>query len=349
MKKKELSDRIKMKLFLSLLFILISNIYSKSIEELYDDLKASVVVIKTDEFVSPENINHQNTYSGLGSGVLISKDGLILTAAHVVESADQISVEFINGESFSAEVVSSAPYADVALIKIANIPRQARIADLSDSDSVKIGQQIFVIGAPYGIEHSLSVGYLSGKRQQNNFFNQMRSFEFLQTDAAINKGNSGGPMFNLDGKVIGIVSHILSFSGGFEGLGFAASSNMANELVIEKKSMWTGIDGIILQKELAKALNIPQDQAILIQKVAAKSPASRMGLKGGYIPALIAEQELLLGGDIILAVDNIKINISNFAKIKQRLDAKKAGDQLSVTIMRDSKKKEITIARKIIY
>ena len=191
--------------------------------KVFKRVSGSVVVILTEEKVLPPDTYEGKKVSaqGLGSGVLVSKDGKVLTAAHVVQTADTVSVEFPNGEIVKAKVVSSEPPADVALLQLERVPASAVVAKLGDSDQVGVADQIFVVGAPYGISHTLTVGHISARRTPRGEQSELGLAEFFQTDAAVNQGNFGGPMFNMNGEVIGIVSHILSQSGGFEGLGFA--------------------------------------------------------------------------------------------------------------------------------
>jgi serine protease Do len=131
--------------------------------------------------------------------------------------------------------------------------------------------------------------------------------EFFQTDAAINTGNSGGPVFNMKGEVIGVASAILSRSGGFEGIGFAATTEIARELLVNKPTYWWGFTPLLLNEELAWVFNIPQSAGILVESVTDKSPAYFAGLKGGYIKMQIGDYEFLAGGDIILAVEDIPV------------------------------------------
>jgi S1-C subfamily serine protease len=130
----------------------------------------------------------------------------------------------------------------------------------------------------------------------------------LATDAVINRGNSGGPMFNMDGEVVGVVSHILSAAGGAEGLGFVASSNLARRVLLEEPTMWSGMSGFLLDGELAGVFNLNQGAGVLVQRVAAGSPADRLGLRPGTLSGRIGEHELLLGGDVILAVQGIRLD-----------------------------------------
>ena len=131
--------------------------------------------------------------------------------------------------------------------------------------------------------------------------------EFFQTDAAINTGNSGGPMFSYEGEVIGIVSSIMTRSGGFEGIGFAATSNVSRALLTERGSKFFGIEAMVLSYEMARILNVPQESGWLVQHVVKESPAGMMGIKGGFRIVTLEEEDILLGGDIILQVDDILI------------------------------------------
>ena len=180
---------------------------------------------------------------GLGSGVLISKDGKILTAAHVVQTADVAWVEFPDGQVIKAHVIGSDVRADVALLKLDHPPANATPVPVGDSDKVEVGDQIFVIGAPYGIGETLSAGHVSGRHQLNKKAQIPTAVEFLQTDAAV---NSGSPVFTMGGEVVGIVSSIMSRSGGSEGLAFATASNTAKRLLLEQRPFWSGIDGLLV-------------------------------------------------------------------------------------------------------
>jgi S1-C subfamily serine protease len=168
--------------------------------------------------------------------------------------------------------------------------------------------------------------------------------ELLQTDAAINKGNSGGPMFNMAGEVIGVVSYILSQSGGFEGLGFAVTVNVAQKLLINAKGFWSGIDGLILSDEWVRIFNIPQPAGFLVQRIADNSPASRIGLIGGSYRANIAGVDLVTGGDIILSVGGIPVvaDGSTTLKMIEYLNSAKPGDTISLKVLRAGQITELT-------
>jgi S1-C subfamily serine protease len=270
----------------------------------------------------------------LGSGVLVSKSGKVITSAHLVNTADQITVKLSSGETVSARVIASAPFADVSLLQLESVPKEVVVAKLGDSEKVEVGDEVFVVGAPYGLSHTLTVGHISARHKLNTVSAGFELSEIFQTDAAINQGNSGGPMFNIAGEVIGIASRILTKSGGFEGLGFAVTSNTARRLLLEEQSFWFGLDGIVLADEFAAAFNVPQPMGFLVQEVAENSPAARLGLQPGRIKSQIGSNEVLLGGDIILEVVGIQVSEDCYEKIRKRLSDMKPGDTITVKVLR---------------
>lgn len=326
-----------MKLIFSfLLLVCFSNaINAQDLSSLFGQLDSSVVTIEVVEYKVQ---NQQVTSSGgLGSGVIISKEGLILTAAHVVESANEISVKLQNGIAFSADVISSSKAADVALLKLRTIPTGLQPAVIGDSNTSKVGEQVLVIGAPRGLEHSLSVGHISRKVDKNMIANGEMA-GFIQTDASINQGNSGGPMFNVKGEVIGVVSFILTNSGGFEGLGFAVDTNTIKKVLFDVNSFWTGFDGLFLNEGLAGIFNTPQKSGVLIQRVLPNSFADKIGLKPGVIQAEILGQKLWLGGDIILSIQGLSCNSPHdLGSIKKQIENLNEGDKVLIKVLRKGK------------
>lgn len=325
-----------------LIALLISNIgFGQAISQLYEEANKAVVLIKTSEPViyGQGQPKFMFDVKKIGSGFVVSKEGDIMTASHVVQTAEEIVVKFFDGEEIPATVVSSYPSADVALIKLIFPKRTAlKVAKLSDSDKVKIGDQIFVIGAPFGLGQSLTVGYVSGKYIRRQVESGFVSTEFIQTDAAINEGSSGAPMFNMQGEVIGISSFILSNSKGFQGLGFAASSNIAKKLLLDERSIWTGIDAYLISGFLAEILNLPQQSGILVQKVASFSLGDIIGLKGGSYKMVIEGEELIVGGDILLSVENTPlISEENMHKGWQLIQVLKPKDTIKLDILRKGK------------
>ncbi|WP_299535593.1 trypsin-like peptidase domain-containing protein [Ulvibacterium sp.] len=288
---------------------------AQDISKLYKNVNPSVVTLFTESKALGNN-NQRTTVEGLGSGVLISENE-VLTAAHVVNDAERIKVSFLNGEEIPAKVFRSAPNADVALLKLSWVPKVSNVAKLGDSESVSIGDEIIIVGAPHGLEHSLSVGHISGKHSKKERTSGFLLPESFQTDASINEGNSGGPMFNLKGEVIGIASYIITQSGGFEGIGFAATSNSAKKAVIDENRRWTGINGYILDNSLSWILNVPNGGGMLVESVVVFSPAYYAGLKGGFEGISVSGNQLVLGGDIILSVNGLPLTQESFENLQQ--------------------------------
>ena len=330
------------KLFTLLMGILPFTSFAQDLSIMFEKVSPAVVQIMTKEkeIVGTGMAKQMVTSEGLGSGILISEDGKILTAAHVVQTAEEVKVIFKNEEVIPAKIIATDKTADVALIKLVWPPSDKKIfiPKVADSDQVKVGEEVFIIGSPYGLTQSLSVGHISGRHKKKSVTHNMNLMEFFQTDASINTGNSGGPMFNMKGEVVGIVSYILSESGGFQGLGFAATSNMATRLVLEEKGVWFGVDAVMIPEALAYILNLPQKGGILVQKVADLSVGSMMGLKGGVFKMSIEGQDFVVGGDIVLSMMGLKIeNDEDMLNVRDKLVQLKSKDQIPVTVMRGGK------------
>lgn len=323
-----------------------TQISGQQLRDAFHKVKQSVVIIRTQQKeLAPATQGGMVSANGLGSGVLISSDGKILTAAHLVEAADATLVEFSDGELIPARVLGAVHNADVALLQLAHPPVNVVVAPLGDSDKMDVGDEVFVVGAPYGLGYTLTGGHISGRHSADNRISDTASREFLQTDAAINQGNSGGPMFNMNGEVIGIVTNILSQSGGSEGLGFAATSKMARQLLLDQKPFWSGIEGFLLTGDLARALNVPQAAGLLVERVADGSPAARAGIVAGSMRANVAGEDLLLGGDIILEVDGLPYEDSseNYTRLSVHLTKLRVGDSIVIKVFRQGQVVKLSV------
>ena len=301
----------------------------------FQQTSASVVVIRaTGRDVAAGS--GEVRFGEIGSGVLVSADGNVMTAAHVVQAMDEVTVEFTGGHAVPARVIASEPAADLSLLKLARVPPGARVASMANSDTVKIGDQVVVIGAPYGLSRSMTVGWISARWAPNTVYPTMPLAEFFQTDAVINTGNSGGPMFNMAGHVVGIVSHNISKSGGSEGLGFVVTMNTAKTLLLEQRSFWSGLEGRVLSTKLAKLLNLPPGTlGYLVKTVAKGSPGEGLGLLGGTHVGVIDGEQIVLGGDIILQVEGIPVHdLASYEKMRLALAQLPAGAGLKVTVLR---------------
>ena len=327
------------------LFVTINCAFTEEIKisDLYKKTVQSVVTIYT----NADNSKYRKGNEGIGSGVVISKDGKILTAAHVLDSSElYVRIEFEDGNTEIAEIIASDAISDIALLKLKHIPNNLKPAKLGDSDKVSVGDRIIVIGSPYGISKSLSVGYISGKSSNIIVPNSIMETEYFQTDAAINKGNSGGAMFNMKGEVIGIVSSIITQSGGFEGIGFAITINSAKKNVLDQMVPWFGIKSVIISGELAKALNIGQQTGLLVQSVSKGSMADLSNIQAGYIPTIINNRKILIGGDVILSIMGVKIkDLNSFKLIREKLLKTTKQSKIPLTIIRNGKVIKIDFLR----
>lgn len=329
------------KLFIILCLLLTLKSNSQDLSAIFEKVSPAVVAIHTEEssiITSPSSNSEKVTNKGLGSGFLISNK-LVVTAAHVVKVPDKIIVQFSDGKTTTAKVVASYSGADIALIELF-IPRiNPTIIKFGDSDKLKIGQEVFVLGNPLGVGLSLSSGHISAFKKQSLGKNPFTNTEFIQTDASINQGNSGGPMFNLDGEVVGIVSHITSISGGSDGIGYATSSNLAAKLLLNNKMPWFGAELYSLSGKQAKLFNLPQPSGLLVQRVASSSIFESMGVREGNVEVTIAKQKLIMGGDIILSFNDIQYEVSDESLIKIADFANKLieNPEFEMKVLRDGK------------
>ena len=314
----------------------------ETLGEAYVRVSTSVVVIRA----RGEEVGDFGpiTFSEIGSGVLISPDGKGATAAHVVQTMEDITVEFLGEEPVPARVIASEQWADISVIQVSVVPRDATVAKLANSDPVRVGDPVFIVGAPYGLSYSLSEGIISARWPPNTVTKDFPLAEFFQTDAVINTGNSGGPMFTRAGELIGIVSHNISKSGGSEGLGFVVTSNTVKSLLIDRKRGWFGVDLMLVSGATAQALKLPQSGGFLVKQVVKNSVGGRLGLKGGDRVAIVEGQQLVVGGDILLSVQGIPFaSAEDRAKVLKALESLKAGDELRVTVFRDEKVVELAM------
>ena len=235
-------------------------------------------------FNMPNPEPSEREFSSLGSGFVISQDGYIVTNNHVVENASDIQVTFIDGLKLEAELIAFDSETDLALLKVETI-EELPFLEFGDSDSAKVGSWVMAIGNPHGLGGSVTAGIVSARGRMLGG----RYDDFIQTDAAINRGNSGGPLFNLDGEVIGVNSMILSPSGGSIGLGFAIPSNLAKNIIDQLKNTgeiqraWLGVRIQEVTDEIAQSLGLDKTYGALVQGLTPDSPALKDGIKEGDI------------------------------------------------------------------
>ena len=281
---------------------------------------------------------------GAGSGFVIDKEGHILTNYHVIENAQRLEVTLFNKKKYRAQVVGADPSHDLAVIQIKAPELQAAV--LGDSHGLQVGQKVYAIGNPFGLAGTMTRGIVSSIRQVSEP-NGATIDEAIQTDAAINPGNSGGPMLNSRGEVVGINTMILSPSGSSAGIGFAIPINTAkaaiNDLVqygrVRRPAL--GIVPLPIGPELAQELGLPADYGVLIQRVVPGGAADRAGLHGGTDRAYLGNTPIMIGGDLIVAIDDEAIE--DLQDYSHAMNNHKAGDIIKVTIWSGKKKSEVKV------
>jgi serine protease Do len=266
---------------------------------------------------------------GLGSGFIVDSTGYILTNNHVVSDSDKVIVKLAKGAEYTAKVVGTDVPTDLAVVKIdaGELPT----LELGDSDKLKVGQWVIAIGNPFGLTSTVTVGVVSAKGREGIGIEDYE--DFIQTDAAINMGNSGGPLLNARGKVIGINTAIVGGnSGGSIGIGFAIPSNMAKvvyQQLKEKGKVTRGYVGIVIQQltpDLAKHFNITGEKGILISEVTKDSPAEKAGLKRG---------------DVITKLNNKQVD--DIAEFRNNIAMKMPGTKVELTVIRDGKEENVPV------
>ena len=267
---------------------------------------------------------------GLGTGMIIDKQGHILTNYHVVGGAEKIEVLLTDGRQYPAKVVGTDPKTDLALIQI-SADEPLPYVTFGDADQLQVGDWVVAIGHPRGLDQTVTQGIISAKHRQG-IMDPSNYQDYLQTDAAINPGNSGGPLLNLQGQVVGVNAAIASESGGFEGIGFAIPSNMAvhiaNTLIAHGKVErgWLGVSIQDLTPELAKSFELDSAKGALIAQVMKGGPAEKAGLKRG---------------DVVVSYDGEEI--TDTGSLRNKVADTVRGKEATVTVLRDGERVELTV------
>jgi putative serine protease PepD len=284
---------------------------------------------------------------GQGSGFIIDKKGYILTNNHVVEKAQKIIVTLSDGTKIPASLVGRDPTSDLAVIQIPS-GKVNMAVPLGDSDRIHVGQKAIAIGNPFGLSHTLTTGIVSAMNRSIRTDEGSQIDDLIQTDAAINPGNSGGPLLNSNGEVIGINTAIFSLSGGYQGIGFAIPINRAKEVATQLVTTgrvarpWIGITGVSINEDLSEELDLGVENGILIVETLPGGPADQAGLKGGSHRVIIGGMQLLVGGDIITAIDGQKA--TSMQDLVRTIDQMHVGQDITVQVYRNRQLLEIRIA-----
>ncbi len=294
------------------------------------------------------------TQRALGSGFVIDKDGHVVTNYHVVQGATSIEVSFSNQETVSAKIVGTDPSTDLALLKVNVDAKALTPLSLADSDKVQVGDPVVAIGNPFGLERTVTAGIVSALQREVSAPNDFTIDHVIQTDAPINSGNSGGPLIDARGNVIGVNSQIETANGGGGnvGIGFAVPSNTVKNVVAQLLDdgkvdrAFLGVTLEDVQPEVASVLRLPAKQGVLVASVKAGSPAAKAGIVGDTTQVVVAGESYQLGGDMIGAVAGK--SVASVDKLRDMIAAHKPGDTVSVTIVnKDGKRstKSVELAR----
>jgi S1-C subfamily serine protease len=326
-----------------------------SIAEIYGRTAPGVVQITATSSVNvpsltdPFGLPDEQQQPALGSGFVISKEGYIVTNYHVIEGARSISVTFSNNSSIDARLVGSDPSTDLAVLKVDASSRALTPLRLGNSDSVRVGDAVVAIGNPFGLSRTVTAGIVSAIQRQITSPNQYAIDHVIQTDAPINHGNSGGPLINTRGEVIGVNAQIETggISEGNVGVGFAIPSNtvkaVAAQLIKTGKVEHAAI-GIIAQQltpDLSKVFRLSVSNGVLIERVQPGSAAAKAGLKGGTTDVTVAGESYRLGGDVIVRADGVPVR--TLARLRDVVRAKKPGDKMTLVVVRNGEEKTIEV------
>ena len=304
---------------------------------------AKATVLVSSAYVSAHHIV-QASGKGLGAGVLIDEQGSIVTNAHVVEGAANITVTLHDGTRLPAELIGSDPQSDVALLQV-TLPKGPHTpAHLGDSDKLEIGQKVLAIGHPFGLGYAFSTGIVSGFGQLLESKQEVFQERVIQTTTPINPGNSGGPLVDSEDHVIGINSSILR---GAQNIGFAIPINTVKSIITELRTNgrvirpWLGIKGKLVTDEVRNLIALPLVSGLLIIDVEDGSPAQTVGIRAGNLDVTIEGEAWILGGDILVAVDGQDVKSrEQYVKVLRPLKAKQS---IEITLFRDGTRRTLVV------
>ena len=311
---------------------------TRLLSAIYQKVNPSVVNITVRQKLS-DSPGEEGVTEGQGSGFVWDKQGHIVTNYHVVAGADEVDVTFANDVVVAAQVIGVDPDSDLAVVKVDIDPGELIPAELGDSDTVQVGARAIAIGNPFGYEGTMTMGIVSAVGRSIPAVTGFQIPEAIQTDAAINPGNSGGLLLDAAGRVIGINAQIRSTVRANSGVGFAIPINLARRVVpalIETgryEHAWLGISGTVIYPSMARDLGLPAERGVLIAEVLRGGPAARAGLRPGQRETTYKGRPLVLGGDIIVQIDDQVVN--NFDDLLIYLTRKTSpGQEVTLTIWR---------------
>jgi S1-C subfamily serine protease len=320
----------------------------RTISDIYSTARKGVVQVLATSVVSDNPFFGSRESRSLGSGFVIDKSGHVVTNYHVVENAAKVEVSFSANDEMPASVVGTDPSTDIAVLRIKGAQnRSLTPLDLGSSRGVEVGDAVVAIGNPFGLERTVTAGIVSALQREITAPNGFAIDQVIQTDAAINHGNSGGPLLNADGRVIGVNAQIETETGGNVGIGFAIPIDTVTEVVAQLiedgrvEHAYIGIEMATVTEELAASVRLPADSGVLIQVVRPGSPAEEAGLRGGTTQVVVDGESYFVGGDIITGADGRMVESAD--RLRSVVTSKQPGDELALEIQREDETTEVTV------
>ena len=318
-----------------------------SVGEIYDNAAPGVVQITSTSNVGGDVV--PSPASALGSGFVVDKAGHIVTNHHVIDGASQIRVSFSNQDTVVARLVGTDPSTDLAVLQVEASANALTPLPLGNSDKVRVGDPVVAIGNPFGLDRTATAGIVSALQREITAPDTRFAIDHvIQTDAPINHGNSGGPLINTRGQVIGVNTQIeTGGAAGNVGIGFAVPSNTVKDVVAQilqtgrVQHAYLGVRGNTIDADLARNYNLPVRQGILVEEVLPDTGASKAGLRAGDTEVVFAGVTYRLGGDIIVAIDDT--SVVNPQELRDAIAAHEPDDEVKLTIYRDGKRSSVTV------
>jgi S1-C subfamily serine protease len=326
----------------------IRDVYSRDAPGVVQVTSTSIVQVPADPFFG-NGFPQQQEQQALGSGFVIDKAGHIITNYHVIAGARSVKVSFSNNESLTARVVGKDPSTDIAVLQVKASSRALTPLPLGNSDDVHVGDSVIAIGNPFGLDRTVTAGIVSALQRPITAPNGYTIDHVIQTDAALNHGNSGGPLINAEAQVIGVNAQIQTggTTDGNVGVGFAIPINTVKAVVAQLiktgqiEHAFLGINVRGITPDLAKVFRLPVGYGLLVEGVGPRSGAAKAGLKGGRTQVTVAGVSYMLGGDVIVAADGIPVH--SVARLRDLVAGKRPGDRMRLVIYRGSKKLTIDV------
>jgi S1-C subfamily serine protease len=327
-----------------------------SIGEIYNRAAPGVVQVTTTSKVEGQTDPFfgfdvpDETQRALGSGFVIDKAGYIVTNFHVIEDADTVEVSFSNNDSMKAKIVGKDPSTDIALLKVEASSRALRPLPLGDSAAIRVGDDVLAIGNPFGLERSATRGIVSAVQRPLRAPSGFTIDHVIQTDAALNRGNSGGPLMSARGQVIGVNSAIETGGSGGQGnvgIGFAVPISTVRDVVAQLKEKgrvdhpFLGIEARPVTATTAELFRLPVSKGLIVERVIPDSGAADAGLQGGTTRVVVAGESYMVGGDIVLEADGTVVTSNE--RLREIVAGKEPGDRLQLEIYRGDGRKTVEI------